>query len=177
MTRPLTWSATTELPTLQIPSRYNIAAALLEPHLAGEHRDHPAVECDGRSWTYAQIAELVNRAGNGLRALGVAREQRVLIALPDSPELIAACLGAIRIGAVAVPCNTFFGPAEYAYFLRETRAAVVVTTRDLFARMEPAASPDLRAVITDRDENDDDGCVRAWSRWIAAASSELAAAD
>src|SRR2546425_4055619 len=163
MTRPLTWSATTELPALQIPSRYNIAAALIEPHLAGEGRDHPAVECDGRVLTYAQIAELVNRAGNGLHALGVAREQRVLIALPDSPEFIAARLGAIRIGAVAVPCNTFFGPAEYAYFLREARAPVVVTTRDLFSRMESAVAPDVQIVITDRDKEkeDDDGRVRA----------------
>jgi benzoate-CoA ligase len=161
---------------LQIPSRYNIAAALVDQHLTGDARNRPALDCDGRVWTYAQMAALVNRAGNLLRALGVAREQRVLIALPDSPEWVAAYLGAIRIGAVAVPCNTFLGPAEYAYFLRETRAPVVVTTEDLFARMESADAPDLRAaVITDRQE--DGGRVCAWSRWIAAASPQLAAAD
>jgi len=159
-----------------IPSRYNIAAALVDPHLDSGAGDRAAVDGDGRVWTYAQIAELANRAGNALRSLGVGREQRVLIALPDSPEWIAAYLGAIRIGAVAVPCNTFLGPADYAYFLRETRAPVLVTTRDLFARMESAEAPDLQAVvITDREE--DDGRVRAWSRWIAAASPALAAAD
>ena len=171
--------AAVEPSALQIPPQYNIANGLLEPRLAGEDRDRPAVECDGNVWTYAQIAELVNRVGNGLRELGVAREQRVLIALPDSPEFVAAFLGAIRIGAVAVPCNTWLGPAEYAYFLRETRAPVVVTTGELFARMRPAGAPDLRAVvITDRQApQEDDRRVHAWNRWIAGASSELAAAD
>jgi benzoate-CoA ligase len=163
---------------LQIPPRYNIAAALLDPRLAGADRDRPAVESDGRLWTYAEIGALVNRTGNALRSLGVTREQRVLIALPDSVELVAAYLGAIRIGAIAVPCNTFLGPAEYAYFLSETRAPVLVTTTGLLARIGPAVATavDLQTIlVTDREE--DDGRLRAWSRQVDAASTDLRAAD
>ena len=45
----------------------------------------------------------MNRAGNMLRRLGVQEEQRVLIALPDSPEFVAAYFGAIKIGRS--PCQ------------------------------------------------------------------------
>ena len=164
--------------TPRIPPRFNFAAALLESRL-GPDRDRPAMECDGRVWTYAQVADLVNRAGNGLRALGVAREQRVLIVLPDSPEFVAAYLGAIKIGAVAVPCNTFLAQADYSYCLRETRAPVLVTTRELFARIVSADAPDLQTiVITDDDlPPEGDPRVRAWSRCVAAASCDLVAAD
>jgi len=107
---------------LQIPSRFNIAAALLERRRASGDAARPAVECEDRSWTYAEITDLVGRTANGLRALGVSREERVLIVLPDSPEFIAAFLGTMMIGAVAVPSSTFLGVADYTYFLRETRA-------------------------------------------------------
>jgi benzoate-CoA ligase family protein len=161
----------------QIPSRYNFAAALIEQRLVG-HGDRPALECQGRAWTYAQVSEMVNRAGNAFRALGLAREQRVMIVLPDSPEFIAAYLGAIKIGAVAVPCNTFLGPSEYAYFLRETRAPLLVTDRDLLKRMEPALkeAANLQAIVL-VDQDKDDGRLRAWCSWIESASGVLRAAE
>ena len=45
-----------------------------------------AISCGTRKLTYGQIAEQVNRAGNGLLALGIQEEQRVLLLLPDVPE-------------------------------------------------------------------------------------------
>jgi benzoate-CoA ligase len=164
-----------ETAELSIPSQFNIASALLERRLAGGGGQRIAIEYGDAPWRYAEIAALVNRAGRALLAAGVAREQRVLIALPDSPEFVAAFLGAIKIGAVAVPCNTFLGAAEYAYFLRESRAPVVVTTRDLYARMEASLTNRQTVVIVDRDAHD--GRLLAWKPWVDSGAPELAAAD
>ena len=49
-----------------------------------------------------QIAESVNRAGNGLLNLGIQEEQRVMLILPDVPEFVVAYFAAMKIGAVAV---------------------------------------------------------------------------
>jgi benzoate-CoA ligase len=155
--------------TPQIPSQFNIAAALLERRLADAAR--LAIEHGGRQWTYGDVAALVNRAGNTLAALGVRREQRVLISLPDSPEFVASFLGTIAIGAVAVPCNTFLGTPEYTYFLRESRAAVVITTADLSARMAPALSDDQIVVLVDREAGD--GAARSWQALVSGAPAEL----
>lgn len=94
---------------LDIPLQYNVVADLLDRHLVSGRADQVAVEYQGRTWTYGQIAEQTNRVGHALRTLGVSREQRVLLVVPDAPEFAAAYLGAMKIGAVAVPCNTFLG--------------------------------------------------------------------
>lgn len=62
------------------------------------HRDegrgaHRAFRFAGRSVTYAELAESVDRCGNALAALGVEIEQRVLIVLNDTPAFAAAFWG------------------------------------------------------------------------------------
>ena len=93
--------------------------------------------CDGRAFTYGEIAEQVNRAGNGLRGLGVQEEQRVLLLLPDGPEFAAAYFGAMKIGAVAVPTSTALRAADYEYFLEESRAKAVIVHPSLRDLIKP----------------------------------------
>src|SRR6185295_18902466 len=86
---------------LQIPQRYNVASDLLDRQILAGRGEQIAVHAGGRTWTYGQVYELVDRAGNAFLGLGLAPEQRVLIVLPDSPEFIAAYLGAMKAGGVA----------------------------------------------------------------------------
>jgi benzoate-CoA ligase family protein len=166
---------------LRIPAQFNVAAALLARRLPDDAQ-RPAVERGDRVLTYADIGELVARAGNSLRTLGVAREERVLIILPDTEEFIAAFLGTMLIGAVAVPCSTFLGPSDYAYFLRDTRAAVLVTTTELLGRMDVALDPNLRAIVViDQDAFDTadtyEGRLRSWTALVGEASPVCEPAD
>src|SRR5204862_6252582 len=75
---------------------------------------------------YADLLARACRFGNALRALGVAPEQRVAILLADSIDWAAAFLGAIRLGAVAVPLNTRLSPERWGAMLDDSRARVVV---------------------------------------------------
>jgi len=165
-------------PTLQIPPRYNIAAQILDGNLAAGRGERAAIWYQGGTLRYAEVADLTNRVGNALKALGVEREQRVLLILPDSPELVASYLGAMKIGAVAVPCNSWLGPVDYRYFLRESRARVLVTAQDILDRVEPALAdaPDLRHVVVVGGSAD--GTTRhGWEAWISSADPRLEAAD
>jgi benzoate-CoA ligase family protein len=154
---------------------FNLAAALLERRLA-HGASAAAVQAGNLVLTAAEIAELANRAGNAFTALGVARGERVLIVLPDSPEFIAAFLGAILIGAVAVPSSTFLSSADYTSFVRTTRARVLVTTTELLARIDLSAAPHITSVLL-TDANDDEGMVRGWDRSIGGASPHCECAD
>lgn len=157
-----------------IPTRFNLAASLLARRLADDgHRR--AVESADRAWTFAQLADLTARVGNGLRSLGISREQRVVIVLPDSVEFVAAFLGTIFIGAVAVPCSTFLGPSDYAWFLRDARSEVLITTRELLERLDVAAANVTTVVVLDLEA--DDGRLRSWRQLIASASPACEAAD
>jgi benzoate-CoA ligase family protein len=165
-----------------VPIRYNLAGALIDAPLAEDRRaERSAIDCGDRILTYGQVADLVNRAGNSFRSLGVAREERIAIVLPDSPEFVAAFLGAIKIGAVAVPCSTFLGAAEYRYFLSESRARVLVTTADLLARMQAARwseAPEIHvSSVLAVDEMPGAALVRSWQASLAQAAPVLAPAD
>jgi benzoate-CoA ligase family protein len=157
-----------------IPARFNLAAALLARRLADDGQRR-AVESGDRVWTFAELAELTARVGNALRTLGVSREERVVIVLPDCAEFIAAFLGTMFIGAVAVPCSTFLGPSDYAWFLRDARAHVLITTKELLQRLDVTAAGVATIVVLDLEA--DDGRLRSWRHLVATASPSCEAAD
>ncbi|HEX4812240.1 MAG TPA: benzoate-CoA ligase family protein [Nonomuraea sp.] len=76
--------------------------------------------------SYADLRTLANRAGNALRALGVRRGDRVLIAASDSAEFVATWYGAQRIGAVTAEVYTYLQPKDYRYFADYAEPRVVV---------------------------------------------------
>lgn len=104
---------------------FNLTSYFVDRHIAEGRGRRTAIVYEGRHYSYAEIASLVNQAGNGLRRVGVERGDRVLIVLPDSPEFVAAYFGAIKIGAVAVPTSTALRPADYAYLAEESQAKFV----------------------------------------------------
>jgi long-chain acyl-CoA synthetase len=65
--------------------------------------DAPALLEPTRSVTYGELNRLVNRVAQALRARGVSRGDRVVVAGENSVEFVGAYFGAMRAGAVAVP--------------------------------------------------------------------------
>jgi benzoate-CoA ligase family protein len=130
-------------PALELPAEYNAAAAFVDGALAAGWGGRVALRSPTGEWTYAQLAEQVNRAGNALQSLGVEMEQRVALLLYDSPEFAAAFFGAIKIGAVAVPLNTQLRVQDYLYMLNDSRAVALIVEEDLWAQLAPRRE-DLR---------------------------------
>jgi benzoate-CoA ligase len=121
----------------ELPERLNAAAALIDTHVEQNHGPQPAIFFGDSLITYADLQEGVNRVGGALRALGVRREERVAMLLPDSPPWAFVFFGAMKIGAVAVPLNTMLLPKDYHYLLRDSRARVLVVEASLLDRVEP----------------------------------------
>ena len=85
---------------LELPDRYNLVDHFVDRHVREGRGDKTAIISGDLQVTYGEIAEQVNRVGNGLLALGLQEEQRVLLVLPDSPEFAASYFGTMKIGAV-----------------------------------------------------------------------------
>jgi benzoate-CoA ligase family protein len=140
------------------PARYNAAVDLLDGNLERGLADKEAIRTYAGSHTYADVARGANRLGNAFRGLGVEMENRVLIALPDTPEFAMAFFGAIKIGAIPVPVNTNLQPLEYAHLLEDTRAKAAVVDQSLAAAFRRArrGTAHLRHLIltgaAERDE-------------------------
>src|SRR5437867_3402180 len=80
-----------------------------------------------RTRSYASISESAWRFANGLRRLGVTKGDRVALVLPNSPQFVIAFYGALRAGAVVVPCNPLYTPPELLYQLADSGSTIVVT--------------------------------------------------
>jgi acyl-CoA synthetase (AMP-forming)/AMP-acid ligase II len=98
--------------------------------------------------TYAQADSRSAGMARRLLAAGVAKGTRVGILAPNGPEFAVAFLAVTRIGAVAVPINSFFQPPELAWLLRDADIHTVLSVdtllgKDMLARIRDAVGPEL----------------------------------
>jgi benzoate-CoA ligase family protein len=118
----------------------NLADWLLDARVREGRGERPALETENGTLTYRDVQALANRFGRLLRELGVEPEQRVLIALPDGPEFVAALFGTLKIGAVVVMVNPQLAVEAIAYLYGYTGATVAVVHRDSAAAFQEAAT-------------------------------------
>src|ERR1700691_5469664 len=93
---------------------------------AREHPEKLAILGTGRARTYAELQVLLERVAEALRSANCQPGERVLIALPDSAELVAAFFGAAKIGAIAVPVNPMARAADYRHWLENCGARIAI---------------------------------------------------
>ena len=125
---------------IDIPERINLASYFLDRNLEEGRAHKSAVYYEGKAFSYLDMARLANKVGNALLNLGVEVENRVLIALNDTPEFIATWFGIIKIGAVATDVYSYLQPKDYEYFLNYTRAKVAVVDPSTVGKIESVAS-------------------------------------
>jgi benzoate-CoA ligase family protein len=121
-----------------VSERFNLASWFVDRHLDEGRGDRVALVCGDGETTYAQLAELVNRTGHVLRDLGVRQEERVLLALSDGVEFVAAWYAGQKIGAVTAEVYTFLPAKDLPYYLDYTRAGVVVADATTLERVREA---------------------------------------
>src|ERR1700752_1177489 len=88
-----------------VPRDYNFAADILRRNLDAGRADKIAFIDHRGKYSYADLADRVERFGHVWRGLGVRTEERVLICLLDTIDWPTAFLGAIKAGVAAVPVN------------------------------------------------------------------------
>jgi benzoate-CoA ligase len=155
---------------------YN-ASYVLDNNLAAGRGDKVAIYAGDQTITFQQLCDLANRVGNALREIGVEQEQRVMMLLLDTPHFPATFFGAIKAGAVPVPANTVLQPADYEYFLNDSRAKAAVVSGPLYKLIAPvrANCRYLKHVVV----VDGDGAPGTldWNEWVRAASPALDPAE
>lgn len=95
--------------------------------------------------TYSEADARSAEMARSLLALGVSKGTRVGILAPNGTEFVTAFLAAARVGAVPVPLNTFFQPAELGWVLRDADIHTVLYTpallgKDMDERLEAAVT-------------------------------------
>jgi benzoate-CoA ligase len=118
------------------PEVFNFAQHLLA--LNAGRPDKPAFIDEQGRLSYGALADRVRRVAAGLRALGVKREERVLLLMLDVNDWPVAFLGAVYAGVVPVAVNTLLTADDYAYMLEHSRAQAVLVSGALLPLLTAA---------------------------------------
>ncbi len=121
---------------LKLAGRFNAAEYFVDRHIEEGRGDKTAIIAEGRTYTYQQFFENVNRAANMLATLGVEMENRVMLLVQDSPEMLFCFYGAMKMGAVPIPTNILMKSQDFLYVLNDSRAKVLVVDAMFMSEVE-----------------------------------------
>jgi len=115
----------------RIPQQFNIGTAVADGWAKAEPDRVALIDYLGdgapATLTYGELAARSNALANALRALGVARGDRVALLLPQCFETAIAHVAIYKLGAIAVPLALLFGVEALEYRLQTAGVKVVVT--------------------------------------------------
>jgi len=125
--------------SVELPEFLNIADFFLDDRIREGRGERIALRTDAGDLTYADVQRRANRMAWWLAQSGLQPEERVMIALPDGPEFVAALFGTLKLGAVVVMVNPGLAPEEIAALLDYTRVRAIVTAGPGAANFRSAA--------------------------------------
>jgi benzoate-CoA ligase len=111
------------------PANFNFAQHLIECN-AGRAAQTAYID-DHRRLSYGELAGRVRRMAAALPALGLRREERVLLLMHDNVDWPVCFLGALYAGVVPVAVNTLLTVDDYAYLLGHSRAQAALVSAAL----------------------------------------------
>ncbi|MGQ5702642.1 class I adenylate-forming enzyme family protein [Sandaracinobacteroides sp. A072] len=127
------------------PSLRELIAFFLAPHA-----DKEFIVYQDERITFAQVQEKAVRIAAMLQdRYGVAKGDRVAIAMRNYPEWVSAFIGAVMLGAVVVPMNAWWQTDELAYGLKDSGTRVVIADEERARRIAAIEGP-LPAIIAVR---------------------------
>ena len=80
----------------------------------------------GETFTYRELTELIERFATALHALGVRKDDKVMLYIPNTPQFLIGYLGAQLIGGVPVAVSPIYTPAEIRYLINDSGAKTVI---------------------------------------------------
>jgi long-chain acyl-CoA synthetase len=153
-------------------------ATTLEPvvNRLAEHGGKTALVVFGKEeierWSFEKLAARARSFACGLATAGFKRGDTVALFAENRSEWIAAALGVIRAGAVAVPLDVQLGDETLVHVLRDSEARAIITTErrtERFEKLELKEKPKL--ILLDARAEDE----RSWERLLDSAVAELPA--
>ena len=114
--------------------------ATLNALLASGAAAAPAIRAPGRpALSYAGLRDLAGATIARLNAIGIGRNDRVAIVLPNGPEMAAAFI-AIGAGATTAPLNPAYRADEFNFYLTDLQAKALVVQKGVATEARDVAA-------------------------------------
>jgi O-succinylbenzoic acid--CoA ligase len=126
----------------------------------GCHGAREALVFEGESWSWSELALIVDRIATGLQADGIGRGDRVAMLIGNRPEFVFSFLAIQRLGAIAVPISIREQSPGIAYMLGQCGAVLLLHEDELADRLPPPDALPARVRYCSVDGD-------TWRQWQA----------
>jgi crotonobetaine/carnitine-CoA ligase len=135
----------------RIPTREECVLADLVLRRAAEDPDCVVLRFeDGGEWTHGDLLRHGRATAAALQAAGTVAGDRVLLWLPNGPEVVQALVATSLLGATAVPISTAYRGGLLEHVLRTSGARTGIVHAELLPRLGEVDRSDLRSVVVAR---------------------------
>ena len=157
--------------------KWNMAYEAIDRHAESFRKNKVALYYDEghrkEKYTFKEMKELSNKAGNIFKQYGVEKGDRIFIFMPRSPQLYFSVLGAIKLGAIVGPLFEAFMEGAVRDRLEDSEAKVLVTTKELLPRIPKEDLPLLKNILVIGEDVEENEYIVDFNKKFLEASSKL----
>jgi len=160
------------------PERFNFAQDIVARNAARAGK--AAYIDDAGTLSYGDLERRVRAAAGAYVALGIRREERVLLCLHDTVDFPVAFLGALYAGIVPVAVNTLLTADDYAYMLAHSRAQALLVSGALLPvllQAQARGGNEVKHVIVSRAGDALPEGAKDFAAWSGSAAAMARPAD
>ena len=131
--------------------RFNIAHECVGRHVSDEVAIR--IKFDDRHkeiYTFKEFDRLVSQFANMIERLDIQQGDRIVLLLPPSLEYYVSMFGALRRGAVVVPCSPLFGPEAVSFRIENSQAKVIVTNKGMVDSIDKRFASALQLIESEQ---------------------------
>ena len=104
--------------------------------VADKYPNNIAMDFMGRSTTYRQLLEHVERCAKALKTIGIRENDCVTIAMPNCPQAIAMFYAINMVGGIANMVHPLSSEKEIEFYLKESNSVTVITLDQFYHKIE-----------------------------------------
>jgi len=115
----------------------------------GKQRKSVAIQTEEISFTYSELAKMLQAVGTVLRKEGLQQSDRVVLYFEEKLPLIICHLGIVLAGGISLPLNPRFTRYEMLYFLRDSEAKFAISSgkQAFLLNSLKSEAPNLKVVV------------------------------
>ena len=126
------------LPEVRLPRKINPGVFFLDRHVNNGRGSRTAILFKSQRITFSELQKEVNRLANALQRLGLEKNDRMMLRMPNRPEFVVACLACWKLGAIPVLVNHLLLSDEIVFRANDSEAKAMLVSSDVLSEVVKA---------------------------------------
>jgi long-chain acyl-CoA synthetase len=102
-----------------------------------DNKDKNVIYFKGKFKTYKELDEEINRLANSLKKLGIKKQDRVAVLLPNCPQLYSIFFAVQSLGSIFIALNPLYSSHEIKHLLNDCKPKIFLTLDIFLEKIKP----------------------------------------